>query len=231
MLREQADITEHELKSLEGQGLLKASRRNSYGWRLYHANDVDRIRQLAIDLREKRQVAAVSKGDEAPARLMPAFKESAIPYSLEQYRAVYVLIEKGMSFDRIPLEAEIHPSIVHVILKDYEQLSGTFVVAKSTVVAINRLALPGIETIRSGQELLGAFEALGEALDKPSPCARCDKDSKRICLSCARELYAPKKKSKPTQNGEDGSPSTPPPAPRTKNGGKRGEPNGDTLPG
>jgi hypothetical protein len=191
MLREQANISEHDLKSLEGQGLVKATRRNNYGWHLYPETVVPRVAELAVTLRAKREEKRAAS--EEPTRLAPAFREPVVPYSVEQYRAVLTQIDAGVTFDKIPMKVDIHPSIVLVILKDFEHLAGTFVVDKLTVTAINRLAIPGIE-VKSSKELISAFEKLRDAIEKPPACKGCGKKRRKICLDCAAKLYQTKGK-------------------------------------
>lgn len=196
MLREQANVTEHELKTLEGQGLIKATRRNSYGWRLYSTGDVERVRRLADDLRRGKRSARTN--NEEPPRLSPAYQEPVLAYSLDQYRAVYTQFEKGTAIDKIPMVVDIHPSVLSVILKDAKHLAGAFIVAKPIVDAINKIPFRDIGSIRSADELLQALEKLSETADKELGCVAepngepC-KNSAKICVACAALRYKPRK--------------------------------------
>ena len=214
MLREQANVTEHELKTLEGQTLLKSSGRNNGGWHLYTASDVERVRSLVEEMRERRR-PRVSDSDE-PARLLPAYKESIVPYTLEQYRAVYTEFEKGTPLDQIPMNVDVHPSILSVILKDTKHLAGAFVVAKPIADAINNLPFRDLGSIRSGDELLKALEKLSDAsdADKTTTCPFPDADENpcgkpaKFCLACAKRFAAQSAK-----KADDEAPApAPPPA-------------------
>lgn len=203
MLREQANISEHDLKSLEGQGIIKAARKARGGWCLWSLAQVERVRGLAEEMRNRREARANTQGGHS--RHLPAFRDHAVPYSLEEYEAVLDAITRDVARDRIPIETKVHPAIVKNILKDHSEMTGAILIAKPIVDAINALALPGVGSIRTADELFDALKFMGDEALEVKKCIGCKDETRTHCETCIRKLIA--RALKKTQKRAEQAPS------------------------
>lgn len=202
-LREMANATEHDLKSLEGDKLLRAAKRGAGGWRLYTLDQVERVREQVATRRQLRE----AKTNEGPAKHLPAFRDHAVAYSLEEYALVLDAITRSVTRERIPIETNVHPAIVKNILKDHSEMTGAILIAKPTVDAINALAIPGVGTIRNADDLLEALKAVGEDALEVKTCVGCKTESRTHCMTCVQKLIARQLKK---QQKNDSPAKTPP---------------------
>lgn len=214
MIKEQTGCTETELKSFEARGLVKATRRSGRGWYLYPEKIVDSVNELLGNNDQSKKMRRLSRLAELDAnrpapKMAAAIYHAKISYSSDEAITVITMVKAGRKMDEIFLETKMHPSIVRVIVKDYEMMSGSFLVSKEVLDQINSLELDGVFPITNEQGLLNVL-ALAATDHK---CAECKKRPRgNMCMPCSKErvVQSMRKKrhmipmeQKPTQTSED----------------------------
>lgn len=170
MLLEETGLTNSELKKFEQQGLVKGVARNDRGWVLYNSQTVEALKRLATG---------------RPARLGSIRKlTNEITYTSEEAVSVFEALRAGKTLEEIIIRTRIHPSIVQVIVKDYQHISGSIVILKPVMDEINRLPLDGPRPIRSATEML---EVLRDAAGEQRCSACTTRRRSRFCPACLRD--------------------------------------------
>lgn len=171
MLKDATGLTEAELKSLEGRGKLKSSRRNSHGWALYSEEILEQLLKIPI----KRDIKLTS------------LTNSKAAYTNEEAQSVYKLLEENKSLNKIVTELNIHPIVLSAIVKDYESLSTGLVVTKEALERIYQLPINAVFPIKNSEDLYNILENLS----KEKKCGKCNQRPRGVCLPCAKEYLTP----------------------------------------
>lgn len=177
MLLEKSGLTKAELRSLESQGMVRPAGKNARGWALYEA--------CIVPVISKKSIAP----EDRPAAL-PSHKQldRVVQYTTSEAVLVFGMFKKGMPLEDVILETHIHPTVVTMIRRDYEEMTGTLFVSRSTLERINALPLDCPLPLKTQDDLYTAMGSLASSVI----CGRCKTKPKRYCSGCVSEMVAKK---------------------------------------
>lgn len=160
MLKDQAGITEYDLRKLEESGVVKPIKKHDNGWCLYAESVLDKIKYRNIGHR----------------------KNTAIVYTNDEGIKVFKLLKQNKPLDEIIIESGVHPLAVNQILKDYCSITKQLIISTEILEKINNLPIDGELPIKYDYQLL---EILSEITKEPK-CTKCGIRPKGLCTGCAK---------------------------------------------
>ena len=177
MLLQKSGLTAAELRSLESSGLVKPAGKNGRGWTMYE--------EALIPLISKKAISPENR----PAALPSAKQlDRVVQYTTSEAVLVFGLFRQGMALEDIILETHIHPTVVTMIKRDYEDMTGTLFVSKATLDKVNSLPLDCPLPIKTQEDIYTAMSSIASSII----CGRCKVKPKRYCHGCVSEIIAKK---------------------------------------
>jgi hypothetical protein len=106
------------------------------------------------------------------------------PFNQREALMVFKMLKRKCSLEDIVIECNIHPKTLRLIIREYEELTGAFVIYGTTAAKINELSLDGTFPIKDGE---GLYDVMCIA-SEDRKCRRCQKMiQSRICPGCERK--------------------------------------------
>lgn len=196
MLLQRTGLTLTELKSLQGQGLIKATKRNNRGWYLWSESDI-----------------VTFMGGKAPQPI-PSTESGndRVAYSNVDGAQVFNLLKAETPLTDIVVQTQLHPSVVRTIVKDYDALAGTISLSKQAVDRMNQLPLDCALPLRTEEDVFTALESIVTS----ATCGRCRRRPKSYCTACTSEMLAKRTalKGSEEESGDEDDESAPRMRPR-----------------
>lgn len=150
-----------EIRRRDAIGQIRAVKRTSQGWWLYHPADVER-------LRGRNPVSPLTR------------KSSSTDYTAEDASKVFDALDAGKTLVQCVKECMVLPEVVERIAVAYARLTGAVLLTKASMDVINELPLEGSFPL-TGEA--GVVEVLKTAAEET--CTDCNKRPKTMCKVCA----------------------------------------------
>lgn len=198
-------ISSSEFRRREAAGIYTPTYISQSGWRFYsiqylstlpgYGERPKRTRGRMTGSAKEKQLRRAIQRKKKPAPSLAASTDIIFPsnFSYEPHIAanVFDALDNNLDAGEIVKKFLVHPDIVAKIYEAWVRMKtmkgGGIQISAATLEIINNLPLPGTYPITNDAQLL---ENLREACKDVPTCNACKNKPCRLCLTCAKDLYA-----------------------------------------
>lgn len=166
-------VTVYEIARREKAGQLRSEKRRGPHREVFY-----RESEIAKHLARKanKENRSILQDKTIDPRLLFSFTPN-------ESQLVFRLIREKTPLEQIVIEHGIHPGAIRAIVREYQEMTGAFLVNGDVMTEINQLPLDGNFPIEKSEDLLAL---LTEAAS--SDCINCHKRPKAVCKQCVVDV-------------------------------------------